>query len=933
MERANFNEMKQHMSLLNNYGVPVIELRILKVLNKNNNSNSNFFKTNNEGIEEAIDWIKKNEYQQGTINCSYNLISQTSLGKGKYLADSDVACIRLLMIDIDPIKGEKGQSASNEEKERAMSKAKEVGDYLKEQGIPYAMKIDSGNGVHLFILIEQAPVDKVKNLHKVMLEILQEKFDDDFVTIDTTVSNPSRIGKLVGSPATKGEDTVDRPHRLSCFLDIVEDPVEVTIEVLQSFVNKNKPQSSKNKSSHKKMTNKKDYVIADAKKWLDYYELPYSIKEDESTKSELLVLECCPLKKHSNNQNGASISVGATGKCRFRCLHASHEKITIHDFCKIYPIPEEAKINVGIQGASSDPVNLNGLEEGTAFQVGNFTISKKGIYKYKDGMGIRISDAMFITQVTINKESNIIEMELNYLLNEEWHSIMIGGDELQYGIFKRLSKHGLTFISQEEYNVIDFLNEQKKQALYRYEHSRIGWVLEKEKIIYQGKKSYGHTDTQTESLLSKKNMYKLEEQGSIEVFNDLLQKEIVGTTMELALCIGLSPIVLGYLNVSGEREITNLIVNLMGKSSTGKTTAIKVIASLYGDITTIIRNFNATQNSIIKLAANNYGGVPLILDELGASNLNNLSSLLYQFSLGEEKLRMKGSEFVEQQKFTALTIMTSEEALSSYLDRNLDGLKVRNLEFRDISWTKSGVSAEKISQIVRKNSGFVSPLFIEKLYEQGLSIIVERFDQSKKELLSKMVENPLKTRIANNLALIHSSGVLAKELLHWDINLSNIETHLIQAYDEILMDSEEEKVSVYEQVVELLVRNSSHFLQDNSKKISGEVWGKVKVTGEGVVVNVFASLFSKKVLRELEKKDVKAVVRQMLDEGKMRAESGRQTKRIQINKKPITTYEIILPKEAIVYFNPSYTVEVESQKQVNNTVILSKELSDEELEF
>ena len=58
------------------------------------------------------------------------------------------------------------------------------------------------------------------------LEALAHRFSTDQVTVDVSNHNASRIWKLYGTVATKGDSTPDRPHRLSRLLH-VPDPVQV----------------------------------------------------------------------------------------------------------------------------------------------------------------------------------------------------------------------------------------------------------------------------------------------------------------------------------------------------------------------------------------------------------------------------------------------------------------------------------------------------------------------------------------------------------------------------------------------------------------------------------------------------------------------------------------------------------------------------------
>jgi hypothetical protein len=52
-----------------------------------------------------------------------------------------------------------------------------------------------------------------------MLDALAESFDTGQVHIDTSVHNPSRISKLYGTLARKGDHTAERPHRVTRILE------------------------------------------------------------------------------------------------------------------------------------------------------------------------------------------------------------------------------------------------------------------------------------------------------------------------------------------------------------------------------------------------------------------------------------------------------------------------------------------------------------------------------------------------------------------------------------------------------------------------------------------------------------------------------------------------------------------------------------------
>jgi hypothetical protein len=131
--------------------------------------------------------------------------------------DHDILRRRWLPIDLDP-RRPAGISSNEEEHRLALDRARTVAAYLTKLGWPAPIIADSGNGVHLLYLID-LPVDD-GGLVQRLLARLAEQFDDDKVCVDKGVFNPSRIWKLYGTMARKGDATPDRPHRMARLLNV-----------------------------------------------------------------------------------------------------------------------------------------------------------------------------------------------------------------------------------------------------------------------------------------------------------------------------------------------------------------------------------------------------------------------------------------------------------------------------------------------------------------------------------------------------------------------------------------------------------------------------------------------------------------------------------------------------------------------------------------
>ena len=142
----------------------------------------------------------------------------------KLTTDADITRRLRLLIDFDPSSPERGanDSATDAEKEAARLKMEEVYEWLRERFWPEAAFADSGNGWHLLFAIDLPNDEPTKQLINRFLKALAQRFSDDHVGVDVSVHNASRITKLYGTAARKGEDRPQRPHRLSRLLSVPE---------------------------------------------------------------------------------------------------------------------------------------------------------------------------------------------------------------------------------------------------------------------------------------------------------------------------------------------------------------------------------------------------------------------------------------------------------------------------------------------------------------------------------------------------------------------------------------------------------------------------------------------------------------------------------------------------------------------------------------
>jgi hypothetical protein len=143
--------------------------------------------------------------------------------------DEDVTARRFLIVDVDPVRPAafKKHSATDAERHAAREVVTAVAACLRGEGWPAPLVVDSGNGVHLYYRLPGAQVggkaDSATDPVAMLLRVLAGKFDTAEATIDPSVYNASRIMKIPGTPARKGPNTAERPHRTSAVIEVPSD--------------------------------------------------------------------------------------------------------------------------------------------------------------------------------------------------------------------------------------------------------------------------------------------------------------------------------------------------------------------------------------------------------------------------------------------------------------------------------------------------------------------------------------------------------------------------------------------------------------------------------------------------------------------------------------------------------------------------------------
>jgi len=231
--------------------------------------------------------------------------------------DKEISGRDWILIDADPARAS-GISSSDEEKKKAKEIIGKVYNFLKSKGFSEPVMADSGNGYHLLYNMSAANDEQKTTLIKNFLNVLQLYFGDEFVSIDTSVFNASRITKLYGTLAQKGANTADRPHRFSKICHVPEKIEKTSLALIKQIADMlPKPQENQgkgvNNNSMREKFDLRNFIMSNGMRVKS---------ETKKTDCIMFMLEECVFDP-SHKGKDAAIFEYTDGKIGYKCFHNS----------------------------------------------------------------------------------------------------------------------------------------------------------------------------------------------------------------------------------------------------------------------------------------------------------------------------------------------------------------------------------------------------------------------------------------------------------------------------------------------------------------------------------------------------------------------------------------------------------------------------------
>ena len=384
-----------------------------------------------------------------------------------------------------------------------------------------------------------------------------------------------------------------------------------------------------------------------------------------------------------------------------------------------------------------------------------------------------ISENKFLEDETISYDLKIYTKAGVIIEKDVSRSILTSKEELLETVNKGSD------VDNDNYKTYSKSLKNQEEALKaKLNHKGVGWD------IYQGERIYKHKDITSNKKIE--SIYHgeclIETKGTLEEYKEFLEEEVIGhTPLEAAIALGLSSVVVGYLD-----NYKSNIFNIYGNSTTGKTTVGELIVSLASkptmDADGLMMSWNTTQNALIgKIRDKN--GIPMLIDDSSVSKIKDFTSLIYQLESGKDKERMnKEGDLRETRTWQTTMISTGESSLLENSNEN-EGLKVRLQEFADVVWTQSSDHSNRIKHKVQKVYGHGVKVVAKKLLEMSdeqIDELLENFEIIGRDYLTIQNKvNNLTDRILKIYATVRLAIEMFEQELELDFDMHKIERFLL----------------------------------------------------------------------------------------------------------------------------------------------------------
>lgn len=362
-----------------------------------------------------------------------------------------------------------------------------------------------------------------------------------------------------------------------------------------------------------------------------------------------------------------------------------------------------------------------------------------------------------ITKQFKDIESSNISYELSYRKDNQTSNIPVQAlDIADTKNIINLSSKGLDVDTINRLEVVNFISMFKRINYLKTEKtvSRLGHV--KGHFIHPLIESDVELIIHEEGYKNLANSFKTK--GTLKDYADTVFNEVKNSPMAMMFMYASLGSILLH-----DFKVESFILDMASKTSTGKTTALKVAGSVWGT-NDLVSEWNTTKVNVERKASL-MNSFPLIYDDTRKAPVYQLADIIYQFSGGRSKGRGNIHSIDVEKTWQNILISTGETSIVEYGDEKA-GIGARVITLQDEPFTHD-VSFSNIYDGIASNHGHLGLAFINQ-YQSKKKAYYEVFRGHEKLFIDKANGNEIMGRLGRAFAVLQTAAEILNDIEHFE---------------------------------------------------------------------------------------------------------------------------------------------------------------------
>ncbi|MFV5937271.1 DUF927 domain-containing protein [Mammaliicoccus sciuri] len=363
----------------------------------------------------------------------------------------------------------------------------------------------------------------------------------------------------------------------------------------------------------------------------------------------------------------------------------------------------------------------------------------------------------FITKCFKDIESLIVSYEMSYLKANKVTKLPVQALDIRDAKnIINLSSKGLDVDSNNRSELVQFISMfmRLNNLPTNKTVSRLGHV--------RGHFIHPLIDSDVELIIHEEGYKRLvnafKTKGTLQDYSDTVFKQVKDSPMAMMFVYAsLGSILLHDFNVEP------FIIDLSGKTSTGKTTALKVAGSVWG--TDDLRSEWNTTKVSVERKASMMNSFPLIYDDTRKAPVYQLADIVYQFSGGRSKGRGNIHSIDSESTWQNILISTGETSIVEY-GQEKAGISARVITLQDNPFNDD-VDLRDLYDGLENNFGHLGLAFIDQYNKHTLEY-KESFKGHEKLFIEKAEDNEIMQRLGRAFALLQTAAEIINDIENFE---------------------------------------------------------------------------------------------------------------------------------------------------------------------